>query len=385
MLFSGYHDADHFCGLLRLGLSRRQRSVDLIPMGGTQSAVCHLLRELARLRHDVMLISSTSAPGTHHGVRCLAWPPNSEIEASLLQCDAFVCVLSAGNGAALRPALPPRVPLILWCQHDHDIRDVEDLNDPRERDAYDRFVVVSQWQLERYVRAFGIDPAWMVVARNAIAPAFEHQDLDASRIAAGKATPPILAYTSTPFRGLDLLIEAFPHIRAAVPGARLQVFSSLRVYAYSAKVDESEFGALYQRCRETRGVEYVGSIPQPQLAQALKHVAVLAYPNTFAETCCTAVLEAMASGCLVVTSELGALPETTAGFARLIPIVGRSRDDYLRQFVDETVTVLRESANPDAASESNLRRQIATMNAQHTWKVRARQWIEWLASLGVPR
>ncbi len=360
-------------------------SVDLIPLGGTQSAVCYLLRELARQQHDVTLVSSTSQPGVHHGVQCAAWPPSAVIDPRWLDTDAFVCVLSAGNGTMLRPALPPRVPLILWCQHDHNLWDVADLKDPRERDAYDRFVMVSKWQSDRYARAFGIDPARMTVAKNAIATAFEYKGRDPLRIATPKASPPILAYTSTPFRGLDLLIEAFPQIRAAVPGARLQVFSSLKVYAFSEKDDEAEFGTLYQRCRETPGVEYIGSLPQPQLAQALEQVAVLAYPNTFAETCCTAVLEAMASGCRVVTSDLGALPETTAGFARLIPIVGRSREAYQRQFIDETVTALLECANPSAASESSLRRQVATMNAEHTWEVRARQWVEWLASLGVPR
>jgi len=112
-----------------------------------------------------------------------------------------------------------------------------------------------------------------------------------------------------------------------------------------------------------------------RLAEQLRAASVLAYPNTFAETSCIAVLEALASGCRIITSDLGALPETTAGFARLIPINGDSAG-YLNRFIDETVGVLQEFAAADTAgAERCLRRQVEQINQHSTWPVRAQEWV----------
>jgi glycosyltransferase involved in cell wall biosynthesis len=184
----------------------------------------------------------------------------------------------------------------------------------------------------------------------------------------------VLAYTSTPYRGLDLLLRAFPRIRAAVPGVTLQVFSGMRLYGVAEAEEQERFGKLYERCRKTEGVEYVGSVPQPELARRLRAATVLAYPNTFPETSCIAVLEAMAAGCRVVTSELGALPETAGGFASLIPF-GAGGDVYLDRFVEETVAVLE---HLDGTAEDHLRRQVAHVQECGSWAGLADEWMRWL-------
>jgi glycosyltransferase involved in cell wall biosynthesis len=156
----------------------------------------------------------------------------------------------------------------------------------------------------------------------------------------------------------------------------------MRVYQTPAPADERDYGGLYERCRQTPGVEYVGSIPQPVLAREMEGVAMLAYPNTFPETSCIAALEGMASGCRMVTSNLGALPETTAGFATLIS-VEQERGSYVREFVAYTVAALAEMQRGDAAVETHLRRQVEYIRQNATWDLRAREWSEWLGEMAV--
>ncbi len=129
---------------------------------------------------------------------------------------------------------------------------------------------------------------------------------------------PILTYTSTFFRGLDLLLYLFPKLPQRFTDVKSKVFSSLKVYQVTT--DRDEWEPLYRRCAETAGVEYVGLLTQPELPRELRSVNILGYPNTFAETSCISVMEALASGCLVLTSNWGYLPETTASFARFISL-----------------------------------------------------------------
>lgn len=355
-------------------------SVETMPLGGSQSAVCYLAQALARQGHDVFLLNSTSTPGTYENVTCLSLPQNPPSALRELRLDFLVSLPGAGQGRQFRETLGDRTKLVLWTQHRINQPAVEPLADDAECGSYDAFAFVSEWQREEFRLGFGLSAARTHVLANAAAPSFVGLFPEDQPILPQKAMPPVLAYTSTPFRGLDLLIEAFPAIRAQVPEARLRIFSGMSVYQVAPAEEQARFGSLYQRCRRTAGVEYVGSVPQPVLAREMRSVAMLAYPNTFPETSCIAALEAMASGCRIVTSKLGALPETTAGFAELIP-ARQERRAFLRQFVERTVAALREmQANP-AAVEEALRRQVRYIREHATWDLRAREWGSWLTQI----
>jgi tetratricopeptide (TPR) repeat protein len=348
-------------------------------LGGSESALCYLAEALAQQGHEVFLLNANPAPTICRGVRCL--PLSAASIRQMGPLDAMVVQNLAGKGQELRALLPPFTVLVFWCQHAHDQPAVQPLHDAAERQAYDRMVFVSDWQRQQFVQQFGLDPERTLVLRNAIGPAFTALFAENTPILAQKVRPPVLAYTSTPFRGLELLLDAFPRIRQAVPGTIRKIFSSMQVYQIPQAEEEARYGTLYRRCRETEGVEYIGSLPQPELAGQLRAASVLAYPNTFAETYCIAVLEAMASGCRIITSDLGALPETSAGFAHLIPMNG-DRAGYLDQFAEETIRALQEMTAADPVdAERCLRRQVDQINQHCVWPVRAQEWLTRLRSL----
>ena len=359
---------------------------EALPLGGSQSAACHLARALAAQGHSVFFFSGLSAPGMYAQVQCLSSRSLTQAALGALKLDACVCAAESGHGGKLRLLLDPAVRLVLWTGHVPDQAGVQALRDPAQRDAYDGFALVSDWQAGRFRSAFGIPPGRIAVLRNAVAPAFLNLFEPGTPVLRHKSTPPVLAYTSTPYRGLKLLLDAFPRIRAALPETTLRVYSDMRTYRLTPEEDRANFGALYERCRQTPGVEYIGSIAQPALAKALREVWLLAYPNNFPETSCIAVLEAMAAGCRIVTSRFAALPETTGGFADLVDMPVKANgylkeDDYLKLFVEAVVGALNQMrAQPDVV-EGHLWKQVGFVNEVYCWPRRARQWTEWLRQM----
>jgi glycosyltransferase involved in cell wall biosynthesis len=317
------------------------------------------------------LYTNTIKPRIYRGVQCSAL--NAARREATANLDAFiVCNAPAENCLLLRPKLPSRCRLILWTGHAPDQSAMSALQKAEVRAGWDLIVCVSQWHAREMQRSFSLDSARMAVMRNAVGPGFENLFPDAAALAKAKSSAPVLAYTSTPFRGLNVLLSLFPEVRRREPRARLQVYSSMKVYGYDESKDRG--AALYAQCRSTPGVEYVGSVPQPLLAESLKSAAILAYPNIFPETSCIAIMEAMAAGLLVVTTDLGALPETTMGLGTMVPAHRKGED--LRAFMAAYLDRLMEAIE-DWNSEkfySARWEQVRAVTSQCTWSIRAAEW-----------
>lgn len=343
----------------------------VIPLGGSQSALCYLAAAMARNGHAVTALTGTTKPGSVLGVECLNL---HAVDKGLLHESDFdaVIVLNGAGYSKLKDILPASTRLILWTQHEPVQPAMRKLALPEVSDKWDGIVCVSDWQRNAYIEAFKIAPERMAVLRNAIAPSFEGLFLSKEDMVNAKSNPLTLAYTSTPYRGLHHLLDIFPEVKRDHPEASLHVYSSMAVYQKHEAYDADMFKWVYDALDGMDGVDYAGSLPQPQLAERLAVSHVLAYPNIFPETSCISAMEAMAAGLKVVTSDFAALPETTEGFADLVPINFKDQKAYVRDY-----TGVLSRACSELCVDA-LWAQVAHMNSRHTWAVRASQWTEYL-------
>ncbi|HVC21296.1 MAG TPA: glycosyltransferase [Vicinamibacterales bacterium] len=329
-------------------------------LGGTESAIVYLAEALARRGHRIVVFNGCETARIVEGVEYARWETLPE-RCLADRPDVLVAVRFWQTIGAARLA-PVQ---IFWTGDAFDQPFLDELAAPRRRAAIDLFMLQSDWQAATFEAHHQV-PAWRIV-RTGLGTAASAM-ADPARPTDAAPRQRRLAYASTPFRGLDVLLDLFPRIRAACPDARLDVFSSMRVYGMAEADDRKQFRKLYRKAKQP-GVTLVGSLPQPRLAVRLQEARVLAYPNHYPETFCIAAMEAQAAGCAVVTSALGALPETVGDAGICIPGDPHSAA-YGEAFVQACLRLLKDDDVWLAAS----RRALTRAWEGYTWPAIAAGW-----------
>lgn len=239
-------------------------------------------------------------------------------------------------------------------------------------DAVDHFVFVSQYQLDEYKKLFDLDPDKVSVIENAIEPIefVEKPSTDKIR----------LIYTSAPFRGLDVLIEAFKSLNR--DDVELHVYSSNIIYGTEhSRMIGDRYESLFHACRKTDGIVYKGFAPNHRIREALKESHIFAYPSTFKETSCLAAIEAGASGCKIVTTNLGALPDTCGDFATYVDYEMEqieSIQDYenRKKLLIDFAQALNTEIDKYKELNYNGPIQSKSFNERFSWVNRSTEWNE---------
>jgi glycosyltransferase involved in cell wall biosynthesis len=331
------------------------------PLGGSESSIVHMARELARRGHSVTVYCSLAAGGGDGATG--NDPVYRSYERFFSDFPATpwdVLVSFRSFDPFLLGRVAPR--MVFWCGDAADQPALKHFEHGSLQQHIDLIFCVSNWHRRSFIEAFRLPPEKIIATRNGfceeLVPKTAARDWKRS------------AYSSTPFRGLDILLEMFPHMRMRVPALRLDVFSSMRVYGWSADADRQAFGSIYEAAAQP-GVTWHGSVAQPLLLEHLSRTGLFLYPNTFAETSCMAAIEAQACGAVVVTTARAALSETVEHGTTGICLPGEPASaDYRRNFIQ---TVVQLVGNPSRLWQlSNAARDRAFRN--YRWSTIASEW-----------
>jgi len=258
-------------------------------------------------------------------------------------------------------------PTIFWNQLSYDQEAIQFLNNPEYIQKIDHFVFVSHWQSEMFRKIFNIPGFKTHVIKNACI-GIETEKTSSDKIK--------ICYTSTPWRGLDVLLKAWEILQP--DNCELHVFSSCKIYGEIFGENDSQYQTLYDKCHELPGVIYRGSIANEQLQEELSNFDILAYPCTFEETSCIAVIEALSAGLRVITSNLGALPETTEGWARMYPYL-MDKEKHANHFASVLEDEIKRIEDGSLDYQLDLQKRVYA--PRWSWDTRIKEWKQLLYEL----
>ena len=257
---------------------------------------------------------------------------------------------------------------VVWQHLSYDQPNVQYMRDRKFVDSVDYFIYVSHWQYNKFREHFQIPEYKSFIIKNAT-PKFEVP----IRNKAGRIK---LLYTSTPWRGLGVLIKAIDILNKTRDDFELDIYSSTRIYGDMFEQSEKgKFDALFDKCKATPNVNFKGYGLNEQIREVLKDTHIYVYPSIFEETSCLAVIEAMSAGCHVVTTNYGALPETCGEFATMIEF-DSSVQNLIERYADTLNSVLDNYKNN--LYKEDLEMQIKYYDKYYSWNTRIEEWKNFL-------
>jgi glycosyltransferase involved in cell wall biosynthesis len=250
---------------------------------------------------------------------------------------------------------------VLLQELSYDQDNVQGMRSPTFVDAVDCFVYDSHWCYEKFREKFNAPPWKSVIIKNATT-AFEIKPKPKGKLK--------LIYTSTPWRGLHVLLKAFRLLNR--DDIELDVYSSTVIYgpAFAQSV-AGQFDQLFEELEKTPGINVKGYAPNQEIRTALEDAHIFAYPSTFEETSCISAIEAMCAGCQAVVTNYGALFETCGEYGEFVCY----DNDHDRLAQNYAIVLNRVIDNYwSEQNQERLLEQTEFYNKNWTWEKRFIQW-----------
>ena len=254
---------------------------------------------------------------------------------------------------------------VLWMQHFVNQEEAKNLGSKDYVNKLDYIVFNSNWNFEKFQYQFKIPESKSLVIKNAI------EKIDFHEKPKDKIN---LVYHTTPWRGLIHLLKVFKRLN--LQNTELNICSSTIIYG--KKFDNilgKKYENIFEECKNTKNVNYLGFVENNKIIELLKNMHIYSFPSIWPETSCISAIEAMAAGCEIVTSNLGALYETCTPFATFVGF-----DSNFDNFEKKYQKALENSVKNFWSKENQkkIRFQQEVINLTYSWNVRSKEWISFL-------
>lgn len=332
-------------------------------IGGSETVAGNLAIEFVKLGHNVKMFGQHQNQ-IQYGVQLMPWETfNQNEELDLL--------IISRNLQPINDNLKAKK-VVAWFHDIFSLSNIAPNNHMTEIQLrkIDKFITLSPWHADFFLQYHQNIPKDKIII---IPNGFDLARYDNNNTTKIKGR---MIYSSSPDRGLDVLLDCMPKIRKQVPEAHLKVFYGFTTWEACIKQrgNKQEIAWMEQIKRQLKqpGVEYFGRINQIQLAEEFKQAELWGFPSHFTETHCVTANESQAAGTPVITTNLAAL-STTVGDSGII-LDGDSRSEaYQSNFISACTQILTNKLLWDEYSKRGLQKV-----KQYDWCNIIKEWVKLL-------
>jgi FkbM family methyltransferase len=304
------------CIIDSLGLCYDGETLSKCGLGGSESAVILISKELSKIGFDVTVInrcddSSHSKAGVYDNVKYV------DIESTVFENLSFDIVISSRS---IKPFVMDKfkfihtknTPKILWL-HDTFIEGDQQLETFVNQGIIDYIFTLSDWHTTYILnsthgpkRNFEVLKPHIFQTRNGAVKYIDEVDLTKKDINQ-------FVYNASVTKGLvSLLDHIWPEVKKKIPNAKLKVIGGYYRFSENAEPDlQEKVHAEYRKKEHLKSldVEFTGILKQSEIAEILSKSGFMIYPGAFPETFGISTIESLLYNTPVITTRFGALEQ----------------------------------------------------------------------------
>lgn len=329
-------------GFVTGGLPFNGNTLNERGLGGSETALLCVARELAKRGHRVAVFCVCDAPGTYDDVDYYPLEAFGKI-SSFINWDVLVAsrwpeYLTAPTQAGLR---------ILWC-HDTIVDKQRIWNTTWQTDE---IMLLSDYHIADYIEGETqeeLDAKKIPELKEHIWKTSNGVDLgliDANR---RPKVPGKVIFTSRPERGLHYLLQhVLPELIKEFPEVKLH-YANYSLGSMQVSQQHKQLNHFCEHLAKSmpNNVVNLGHLTKEELYQEISSAELMLYPTEFPEISCITAMEAAACGTPIISTNAFALQETVAASRTGYLINGKPSDGeaYFARFNRKALMLLRDEA-----------------------------------------
>lgn len=291
-----------------LGMPFNGETILTKSLGGSESAGYYLALELAKRGHKVSVFTSSTEEGEFDGVTyCYAGnqsgptPLGDRFEFYAQNTPHDVLIIQRHPYAFHKKWAAK---LCIHQMHDLALHRYNSCihNGLSNTDV---ITVVSDWHKKQLLEIYGVKESNVFVVPNGV-DGSNYESIEPKP----KSTTFDMLYQSRPERGLEHLVRPggiMEKLHESYPGKYVLYYCS---YDNTTEQMASYYAQLNEWAKRLPNVSNLGSMKKRDLAEVQVSCDLLCYPTEFEEVSCITAMESMHAGLPMLTSAVGALPET---------------------------------------------------------------------------